>query len=60
MQNPFLAIMNRQAEIMLRAASELGFTPACRPRIQTSEATEPDARRGDELERLLDQRPSIN
>ncbi len=32
-QNPYLAILNKQAQIMLKAASELGFTPASRPRI---------------------------
>jgi P27 family predicted phage terminase small subunit len=29
-QNPFLPIVNKQALIMLRAAQELGFTPAAR------------------------------
>ena len=32
-QSPFLPIINRQALIMLKAASELGFTPATRPRL---------------------------
>lgn len=32
-QNPFLAIVNRQSEIMLRAAREMGFTPAARAGI---------------------------
>jgi P27 family predicted phage terminase small subunit len=32
-QSPYLAIANRQAEIMIRAASEFGFTPASRSRI---------------------------
>lgn len=32
-QSPFLAIANRQAEIMVRIASEFGFTPASRTRI---------------------------
>jgi phage terminase small subunit len=31
-QSPYLAIINRQALIMLRAASELGFSPTSRPR----------------------------
>ena len=34
MQNPFLPIVNRQAEIMRKAATEMGFTPSSRPRIQ--------------------------
>jgi len=32
-QSPYLAIANRQAEIMIRVASEFGFTPASRSRI---------------------------
>jgi P27 family predicted phage terminase small subunit len=32
-QSPYLAILNRQAEIMMRIASEFGFTPASRSRI---------------------------
>ena len=34
-QSPYLAIANRQAEIMMRIASEFGFTPASRSRITT-------------------------
>jgi P27 family predicted phage terminase small subunit len=34
MQNPYLAIINRQAQIMLKAASEIGFTPSSRSRVQ--------------------------
>lgn len=33
-QNPYLPVINRQAQIMLKAASELGFTPASRPRLE--------------------------
>jgi phage terminase small subunit len=40
-QSPYLAIANRQAEIMTRIASELGFTPASRSRIATPSQTEP-------------------
>jgi P27 family predicted phage terminase small subunit len=32
-QSPYLATVNRQAEIMIRIASEFGFTPASRSRI---------------------------
>ena len=32
--SPYVTIMERAALIMLRAASELGFSPAARPRIQ--------------------------
>jgi len=30
MQNPYLGVMNRQAHLMIRCASELGFSPAAR------------------------------
>jgi P27 family predicted phage terminase small subunit len=33
MQNPYLAIVNRQATIMMKAAAELGFTPSSRSRV---------------------------
>ena len=33
MQSPYLAIINRQGVMMLRAAAELGFSPVSRPRI---------------------------
>jgi P27 family predicted phage terminase small subunit len=32
-QSPLLAIINRQAIIMLRAAEQMGFTPTSRPRL---------------------------
>ncbi len=32
-QSPYLAIANRQADLMVRVASEFGFTPASRSRI---------------------------
>lgn len=41
MQSPYVAVANRQAEIMMRIASEFGFTPASRSRISTSSKTEP-------------------
>jgi P27 family predicted phage terminase small subunit len=31
--SPYIGIINAQAKIMLKAASELGFTPVSRPRI---------------------------
>ena len=40
-QSPYLAIANRQTEIMMRIASEFGFTPASQSRISTSVADEP-------------------
>ncbi len=40
-QSPYLAIANRQTEIMMRIASEFGFTPASRSRISAPSAIEP-------------------
>jgi P27 family predicted phage terminase small subunit len=40
-QSPYIAIANRQAEIMLRIASEFGFTPASRSRIATPSPAQP-------------------
>ena len=36
-QHPSLAILNKQAAIMLKAAAEMGFTPSSRSRVQTDE-----------------------
>lgn len=33
-QSPYLSIVNKQAQIMLKAASEMGFTPASRSRVE--------------------------
>jgi len=35
LQNPYLPIVNRQMVLMMRAASELGFTPCSRARIDS-------------------------
>jgi P27 family predicted phage terminase small subunit len=40
-QSPYVSIANRQAEIMMRIASEFGFTPASRSRISTPTDREP-------------------
>jgi P27 family predicted phage terminase small subunit len=40
-QSPYVAIANRQAEIMMRIAPEFGFTPASRSRISTATTPEP-------------------
>ena len=40
-QSPYLSVANRQAEIMMRIASEFGFTPASRSRIATPSAHPP-------------------
>ena len=41
-QSPYVSIANRQAEIMMRIASEFGFTPASRSRISTPADHAPD------------------
>ena len=41
-QSPYVSIANRQAEIMMRIASEFGFTPASRSRISAPPRQEPD------------------
>jgi P27 family predicted phage terminase small subunit len=41
MQSPYVAIANKQAEIMMRIASEFGFTPASRSRISIPAEREP-------------------
>jgi len=40
-QSPYLAVANRQAEIMMRIASEFGFTPASSSRISSPTPHEP-------------------
>ena len=52
-QSPYVSIANRQAEIMMRIASEFGFTPASRSRISTPA---PEERT---LFDVLDNRPNI-
>ena len=42
MQSPYLPVVNRQAHIMLKAAEQLGFTPAARSRVQVQEGPPDD------------------
>lgn len=35
-QNPWLSVLNKQAQIMMKAAAELGFTPSSRSRVKVS------------------------
>ena len=37
MQNPYLAILNKQSQILIKAAAEMGFTPSSRSRIVVQE-----------------------
>lgn len=41
-QSPFIAIINKQAQIMLKAAAEMGFTPASRSRVEVEDAQDDD------------------
>ena len=41
LQSPYLAILNKQAQIMLKAGAELGFSPSSRTRVQIE--PDPDA-----------------
>lgn len=38
MQNPYLAVVNKQAQIMLKAAAEMGFTPSARSRVRVDKS----------------------
>jgi P27 family predicted phage terminase small subunit len=42
-QSPYLPVVNKQAAIMLKAAEQLGFTPASRSRIQLMDSFTGDA-----------------
>ncbi|MGD9879013.1 MAG: phage terminase small subunit P27 family [Hyphomicrobiaceae bacterium] len=54
-QSPFLRIMNQQAGVMIKAASELGFSPAARVRLATGAATaDDDEEKKHETEEPLD------
>jgi len=37
-QSPYLQIVNKQAEIMIKAGSEMGFTPSSRTKVKVSKA----------------------
>jgi P27 family predicted phage terminase small subunit len=41
-QSPYLPVVNKQALIMLRAAEQLGFSPASRSRLQIDQERIPD------------------
>jgi len=49
MQNPYLAIMNRQMALMIKGASELGFTPTSRTRIDAGKLPEASSSDWDEV-----------
>lgn len=41
-QSPLISIINKQAAVMIKAASEMGFTPASRSRVQIEDAGDED------------------
>lgn len=41
-QSPYLSIVNKQAQIMLKAAGEMGFTPASRSKVEIDQPDEND------------------
>ena len=43
-QNPYMAVVNKQAQIMMKAAAEMGFTPSSRTRVVIDDGNN----RGDE------------
>ena len=45
--SPYINIINQQAKIMLKAASELGFTPVSRPRVNAGAGLDFSARAGE-------------
>jgi len=60
-QSPFLAIVNTQARLMLRLASELGFTPVSRSRVVTEPSQSSDSDMTlDEFLASRPPRPSFN
>jgi P27 family predicted phage terminase small subunit len=42
MQSPYVAVANKQVDIMVRIAAELGMTPSSRTRIRVGEKTPED------------------
>ena len=53
-QNPYLSIANRQAQIMLKAASELGFSPSARPKLQIEPGSYGNSKYIDPLDEFVD------
>ncbi len=45
MQSPYLPIMNKQAEVMMRAAAQLGFDPTSRSRITVGSGAQKETNR---------------
>ena len=41
-QSPYVSIVNKQAQIMMKAAAEMGFTPASRSKVEVEDAEEED------------------
>lgn len=41
LQNPLIGILNRQAEVMLKAAAQMGFSPASRSKVSIDKPDTP-------------------
>ena len=54
MQNPYLSVMNKQAEIMRKHAAEMGFTPSARSRVRIEKGKGASAGAFDDLPDLND------
>jgi phage terminase small subunit len=59
-QSPYLPVINRQALIMLKAASELGFTPVSRPRIFGGASPPGEGLYGDQIPKGQQQQASLD
>lgn len=42
-QSPYISILNKQAAIMMKAASEMGFTPSSRSRVEIDKGEQEEA-----------------
>lgn len=54
MQSPYLSMMNKQAQIMMKSASEMGFTPSSRSRVKIERPKRPGANPFEGLKELDD------
>ena len=51
-QSPYLSVMNKQAAIMLKAASEMGFSPSSRSRVKVEKGKGRGGNRFDDLKEI--------
>jgi P27 family predicted phage terminase small subunit len=58
--SPYINIINQQAKIMLKTASDLGFSPVSRPRIAAADSLSPPVLEGTYSERGPKSVPSLD